>query len=273
MKERVLKEYIPRSWFHPKGIYKVVERLKPKLPNVNGCLFVTLTLDRNYFKEQWIIPSQAYDQTRGHIRKIFHKLRKGVLWEGKEYKISSPYCVKVEFHDDPEGWPHYHIIWLSRRFVPSELITSLWTHGRTNIKRINNKEFNYILKYVCKSGKVPKWVRRKKGIRIFQSSKGFLKEEVNPKSKPVNLGVRISRKNISTIGDRLDKYYRTALLIDDRFIDSARKYRQVILKDDFKTLLDRLVYPIAQDGRYLGDGKIQIKEKEDFYPWINPTNQ
>ena len=144
MKGRVLKEYIPRSWFHPKGIYKVVERLKPKLPNVNGCLFVTLTLDRNAFKEQWIIPSQAYDQTRGHIRKIFHKLRKGVLWEGKEYKISSPYCVKVEFHDDPEGWPHYHIIWLSRSFVPSELITSLWTHGRTNIKRINNKEFKEI---------------------------------------------------------------------------------------------------------------------------------
>ena len=97
---------------------------------------------------------------------------------------------------------------------------------------------------------------------VPQINDSFLKEEVNPKSKPVNLGVRISRKNISTIGDRLDKYSRTALLIDNRFIDSARKYRQVILKDDFKTLLDRLVYPIAQDGRYLGDGKIQIKEKQ-----------
>ena len=54
MSETVLKEYIPTSWFHPKGVYKVNQRLKGRLPNVNGCLFATLTLDRNYYIENWI---------------------------------------------------------------------------------------------------------------------------------------------------------------------------------------------------------------------------
>ena len=61
MQGLVIKEHIPRSWFHPKGIHKVVERLKPRLPDVNRSLFVTLTLDRSYFVEQWMGPSEAYD--------------------------------------------------------------------------------------------------------------------------------------------------------------------------------------------------------------------
>ena len=33
MRARFIKEFVPRSWFHPKGIYKVVERLKNRLPD------------------------------------------------------------------------------------------------------------------------------------------------------------------------------------------------------------------------------------------------
>ena len=114
MSETVLKEYIPTSWFHPKGVYKVNQRLKGRLPNVNGCLFATFTLDRNHYIENWINPNEAFEESRYKIRKVFYKLRKGVNWEGKNFKIKAPYCVKVEFHDDDEGWPHFHIIWKTK---------------------------------------------------------------------------------------------------------------------------------------------------------------
>ena len=272
MQGLVIKEHIPCSWFHPKGIHKVVEKLKPRLPNVNRCLFVTLTLDRAYFHEQWMGPSEAYDLSRAHIRKVFHKLRKGIKWEGKIYKVKAPYCTKVEFHDDPEGWPHFHIVWLTRKYVPAELLASLWGFGRVNLKRITNSKFNYILKYVCKSGHVPIWVRRKKGIRIFQSGKGFLRKIKKNKTRGNSDGTKV-RRVITTIGQRIDNFGKTALLIDDRTPGVPVRYTQIQLNDNFKTLLDRLVYSIARDGRYLGDGKIQIIGKEDFYPWINPPNQ
>ena len=271
MRPEVLKEYIPRSWFHPKGVLKVVEKLKPRLPDVNRCLFVTLTLDRAYFHEQWMGPSEAYDVSRQHIRKIFYKLRKGVKWEGKTYQVKAPYCTKVEFHDDTEGWPHFHLIWLTRKYVPAELLSSLWGFGRVNLKRITNSKFNYILKYVCKSGHVPKWVRRRKAIRIFQSGKGFLTKTEKAKASVNRSGTK-GRRLSTTIGERIDNFGKTALIIEDRFLDRPVKYRQLQLKDDFNILLDRLVYSIAQDGRYLGDGKIQLIREEDFYQWIEIQN-
>ena len=45
-------------------------------------------------------------------------------------------------------------------------------------------------------------------------------------------------------------------------------FKQVLLKDEFRILLDRLVYSIAQDGRYLGDGKIKINKLGDYQPWL-----
>ena len=269
MRARFIKEFVPCSWFHPKGVYKVVERLKDRLPDVNGSLFATFTLDRTYFQNNEIGPSEAFDLSRSHIRKVFYKLRKGVNWEDKLYKIKSPYCTKVEFHDDEEGWPHFHIIWLTKRFIPAELIGSLWGYGRTNVKRITNTEFNYLLKYVCKSGKVPEWVGKKKLIRIFQSSKGFLKPIEKPKKEKNPNLIKRPKRTYQTIEERLNKYRKTALLIDERFSDKPIMFRQIELNNEFQILLDRLVYPIAQDGRYLGDGKIQILNRKDIYPWIN----
>ena len=265
MSETVLKEYIPTSWFHPKGVYKVNQRLKSRLPNVNGCLFATLTLDRNHYIENWINPNEAFEESRYKIRKVFYKLRKGVNWEGKHFKIKAPYCVKVEFHDDDEGWPHFHIIWKTKRFVPCDLIEKLWGLGRINVKRITNSEFNYILKYVCKSGRIPNWVKRRSQIRIFQSSKGFLQSL--DKKKPVSKTTTSSLQRTSNIRQRLNKWKSQGLVI--RYDNLGQtSFKQVLLKDEFRILLDRLVYSIAQDGRYLGDGKIKINKLGDYNQWI-----
>ena len=105
-REQTIKEFIPASWFHPVGIFKVLARLWDRLPDVSGKLFLTLTLDpKNYANEE-----TAFEDSRQWMRKVFFQLRNGVEHEGKVYTIDAPYCIKVEFHES--GWVHYHAIFL-----------------------------------------------------------------------------------------------------------------------------------------------------------------
>ena len=171
----------------------------------------------------------------------------------------------MEFHDDDEGWPHFHIIWKTKRFVPCDLIEKLWGLGRINVKRITNSEFNYILKYVCKSGRIPTWSKEDPQIRIFQSSKGFLLPL--DKKKPVSKPTTRLLQRTSNIRQRLNKWKNQGLVISHDHIGQTT-YKEVLLKDEFRILLDRLVYSIAQDGRYLGDGKIKINKLGDYKPWL-----
>ena len=264
-----LKAYVPASWFHPTGIYKVLKRFWHRLPNVAGCLFVTYTIDREAMRAQGYGPSEAFDITRDRIRRIYHKLREGVTWEGKTYRIKAAYCTKVEFHADEEGWPHFHCIWLTRQFIPADLLAHLWSHGRTNVKRITNDDFHYLLKYVCKSGRVPEWVQDRERLRIFQPSRGFLLPEDKPaKEKAEPTG---KKRPSSTIRERLRKWALTATLITEKADAPYDEVRQINLHKPFQEIFDQLVYAAALSGRYLGGGKIKITRKEQLYPWIlNP---
>ena len=40
------------------------------------------------------------------------------------------------------------------------------------------------------------------------------------------------------------------------------------LHKPFKEIFDHLVYAVALDGRYLGNGKIKIEKETQLYPWI-----
>lgn len=51
--EQTIKEYVPASWFHPVGVFKVLARIWDRLPDVSGTLFLTFTLDpKNYANEE-----------------------------------------------------------------------------------------------------------------------------------------------------------------------------------------------------------------------------
>lgn len=260
-----LKAYIPKSWFHPIGIHKVLADLIPRLPDIRQGLFLTLTVDpKNYSG-----PEAAYEKSRPRLRKIFARLRRGIRWEGKLYKIDAPYAVKTEFHEN--GFAHYHVVFLTRRFLPASLLDHLWALGRTNIQRISNKEFKYLLKYVTKSGEIPEWVKLRKRIRIFQPSRGFLKP---PKKKPPKKGPQQGtrrRRRTFSIGARLQNWERTALLapIDPR---PGSTFTTIILKKPFQELLDQQVHPVALDGRYLGNGKILIRNESELYEWTLNRN-
>ena len=164
----VLREFNPVSWFHPRGIYRVLGRLNSRLPDVGGKLFLTFTFNPLLYAD----PLTAFEHGRDRLRRIFFRLRRGVTWDGKRYVINSPYAVKVEFHRN--GWAHFHVVFLTRSYLPGGLLNELWGLGRTNVRRINNHKFRYLLKYVTKGGGLPEWVLGRSRLRIFQSSKGFL---------------------------------------------------------------------------------------------------
>ncbi len=267
MSQTYIKEFIPNSWFHPKGIAKVLKRFWHRLPNVSGCLFATLTIDREAMRSQGYGPSESFDITRDRVRKMFYELRRGVRWKGRLYRIDAEYCTKVEFHEDEEGWPHYHVVWLTKRFVPAQLMAHLWGYGRTNVKRIRNEDFQYLLKYVCKSGKVPEWVQDRTRMRILQPSRGFLTPDPDKRSQ-TNATSEPRTRRTTTIRERLVKWQQLALIVTELGAGAQKRVRELRLFDSFKSILDRLVLAVALDGRYLGDGKVKIEKEEHIYPWI-----
>ncbi len=254
----LLCAYTPASWHHEKGIIKVVRRLIPRLPDVSGMLFLTYTLDHNLL----LNPASAFDYARKKIRKVCARLRKGVWWEGKFYQIDAAYCVKVEFHADADGWPHFHVIQLTRRFIPGELLTHLWALGRVNVKRIRNDEFHYLLKYATKGVGYPDWVLSRNRIRIFQSSRGFL-TPVEARAKPEKDEDDDKEERASyTIGERLERWSRTAL-----FQNVDGTYRTVVLSRPFQEIFDEIIYAVAEDNRYLGLGLVKINQREELLEW------
>lgn len=250
----VLREYNPISWFHPRGIHRVLARLEPRLPDVGGKLFLTFTFNPALFADSLA----AFEQGRDRLRRLFFKLRHGVEWAGKRYVIDAPYAVKVEFHKN--GWAHFHVVFLTRSFVPGAMLNELWALGRTNVRRISNDKFRYLLKYVTKGGGLPDWVRHRTRLRVFQSSRGFLVERPTKETAKATRTGR--RRHVRTIGERLDSWDRTALL------ESGQQFQQVILCAPFFELAGELTLPAAMEGRYLGRGHFQIDGTMHLVPWI-----
>jgi len=250
----ILRPYNPISWFHPLGIHRVLARLTPRLPDVSGRLFLTFTIDPNLFGS----PSDAFEHSRDRLRRVFYQLRHGVDWEGKRIQLDTPYAVKVEFH--ASGWAHFHVVFLTRRFLPAELLNHLWELGRTNIRRISNKHFRYLLKYVIKGGELPEWILSRRRLRVFQPSRGFL---VGIEGKPASTRRKGKKRKSWCIGERLERYRRTALLMQ------GKQAAQVILPEPFEDLHAINLLRAAEAGRYLGRAHYQLNDSKDLLIWTN----
>jgi hypothetical protein len=257
--EQTIKEFIPESWFHPVGIYKVLARFWDRLPDVSGKLFLTFTLDpKNYADEE-----AAFEDSRDWLRKVFFQLRHGVEHEGKIYVIDAPYCIKVEFHES--GWVHFHAIFLTRRFLPKELLAGTWDRGWVTVQRIKTTDFHYLLKYVTKPDELPEWVKKRKRLRVFQTTKGFLKP-LPPKPKIISL--KEPRKRASYTMD--ERFWRWAC---SAVIRQNGKARKVGFQMPYREIFDQLVLSAAREGRYKGSGEIIINRKEGLNLWLKTQNQ
>lgn len=258
-----IKEFIPDSWFHPVGIFKVLARLWDRLPDVGGKLFLTFTLDpKNYANEE-----TAFEDSRQWLRKVFYRLRHGIEHEGRMFRIDAPYCIKVEFHES--GWVHYHAIFLTHRFLPKELLADLWGLGWVKVQRITNTDFHYLLKYVTKPDELPAWVLKRKRLRVFQTTPGFLK----PAAKP-----RIADCDAD---DSKPKQTRASYTMDERFwrwacmavIRHHGTARTMTFAVPYREIFDHLVLSAALDGRYKGSGEIIIPRKEGIALWLKTQKQ
>jgi hypothetical protein len=261
--DQTIKEFIPASWFHPVGIYKVLARIWDRLPDVSGKLFLTFTLDPKLYANE----ETAFEDSRDWLRKVFFQLRHGVEHEGKTYTIDAPYCVKVEFHES--GWVHYHVIFLTRRFLPKELLAELWGLGWVKVQRITNADFHYLLKYVTKPDELPDWLKKRKRLRVFQSTKGFLK----PLNRPANHretdteSAETKEPRASyTIGERFRRWARMGVI---RLNGTARTF---LFRIPYRKIFDHLVLSAALDGRYKGSGEIIIPRKEGISLWLTMQN-
>ncbi len=262
--ERTIREYIPASWFHPRGVFKVLARLWDRLPDVGGKLFLTLTIDPKLFASE----ESAFEHARQWMRKVFFKLRHGVEHEGKTYAIDAPYCVKVEFHES--GWVHFHVIFLTHRFLPKELLAELWGLGWVKVQRINNQDFHYLLKYVSKPDDLPEWVKQRKRLRVFQSTKGFLKPLPQEEAKDENPldELKPKRRRASyTIGERFGRWACLGVIRQNGMARTVR------FRVPYRDIFDHLVLAAALDGRYKGSGEIILKGEGVITEWIQTQNQ
>lgn len=257
--EQTIKEFIPASWFHPVGIYKVLARIWGRLPDVGGKLFLTFTLDPKHYASE----ETAFEDSRNWLRKVFYQLRHGVEHEGKTYVIDAPYCIKVEFHES--GWVHYHAIFLTHRFLPKELLAELWDRGWVKVQRINTEDFHYLLKYVTKPDELPAWVLKRKRLRVFQSTKGFLKP-LPPEPKTISL--KEPQKRASYTMD--ERFWRWACMA---VLRQGGKARTIRFQMWYREIFDQLVLAAALDGRYKGGGEIIINRKEGINQWIQMQHQ
>ena len=262
--EGTLSEYIPNSWFHPVGIHKALKRILPRMPDLSGKLFITLTVDPKSFRDE----ESGFDHSRDKIRRIFHRLRKGVHWEGETYRLRAPYAVKLEFQEN--GWPHYHIVFLTNRFLPYGLVSHMWGLGWIEVERIKSDEFNYLLKYITKAQELPEWVLHKRRIRVFQSSRGFLLplQSKSMESHELELRPRKKRAKEASLGDRLQRWSEMGKFENKRGIVQSVRF-----KCAFRKIFDHLIFDIAQDGRYMGNGKIEIRDSKEILLWEMKARQ
>jgi hypothetical protein len=253
----VLRPFNPISWFHPRGIHRVLARLMPRLPDVGGCLFLTFTINPLLFAE----PAAAFEHSRQQLRRVFYRLRKGEKWNGKIHRIDAAYCVKVEFHGNE--WAHFHVVFRTHRFLPSGLLNELWGLGRTDVRRITNERFHYLLKYVTKGGgELPDWVRDRKRLRVFQASRGFYVAGPTANEPAGIPRGHTKRRESDSLGERVERYRRTAVF------QSGKQFSQVKLSAPFEELHAAQIYPAAVDGRYLGGGHYNINDIEELEIWI-----
>jgi hypothetical protein len=183
--------------------------------------------------------------------------------------IDAPYCIKVEFHES--GWVHYHAIFLTRRFLPKELLAELWGLGWVKVQRITNADFHYLLKYVTKSDDLPEWVKKRKRLRVFQTTKGFL-------NQPAGLKCAKAKNEVDPLKP---KQHRASYTMDERFwrwacmavIRQNGQARAVRFRIPYREIFDQLVLPAALAGQYKGGGEIIINRKNGITLWLKTQNQ
>ena len=239
-----VKEYYPRSWFHPVGAAILCKEYSARTPNLCNAVTITFTIDRTKFKnplEAWVAGVQrtadfmeAFQAKHGHTE----------------------YFIGLEFHKeevDGEAWPHWHAILLRRGTYDKEWITKQWGYGWTDVRRIRDKTLDYFLKYVTKCYEaVPDWVLPLNRIRRVRYSRHFLQAVVAEEVATAS-GRKTGPRAQRTIGERLaDWASRVTVKCGD-------KVRSAQTRQPWKQLLRQEIGAILKLQAYEGFGVLAVE--------------
>ncbi|GEM_PF-4036211 len=204
----------PANWITAQGVWKKRNDLEKRMPDLRYARFITLTLDPKRFDSI----EQGYEVAKRHLREFFYRLDKAIGVQSR-----TQYAWKLEFHEN--GWPHWHVIFLHRKMISTDVLNECWGKGRTQVEMIKGQGFTYLFKYAAKQvDHIPHCILQKKQVRFFQTSPGFLlaeaEEEQNlsspDKAAPAsprrvdNTQKEHSRgKTLGTLGERIERWGRT----------------------------------------------------------------
>ncbi|MCW1921495.1 hypothetical protein OKA05_02955 [Luteolibacter arcticus] len=140
-----MRDYSPPNWLTVAGVSKKRKAIERKgLPSFKNWRFITLTLDPELFEQ---CPLSGYLQGKDHMRRFLFACRGAGLWSD-----DAKWCWKMEFQAN--GWVHWHLLVERKsKFTHDELrdIARFWGLGRTNVERVNVRDFLYSFKYAFKA--------------------------------------------------------------------------------------------------------------------------
>lgn len=265
----VLKPFTANSWLHPVGARRKAKELMERMPNLRGCLAVTLTFDPERFED----PGEAFEKGNDRIRRIKDRLKKGIPWEGETIRVKFEYLRKLEFHKS--GWPHFHVILKTRRYIDVMLLNHLWGYGLVKVQKIQGKTYPYFFKYLTKSlGDIPEWVRIRPSLRPMQSSRNFFPKKTPRKKTEEELLRERERRDWNesksyyprektTIGERLEKWERMGM-----FQSENGHYTPIELIRSYNDFTRDHVMKYATEGKYLGRKQFAIESTTEILQWM-----
>lgn len=246
-----LRHYTPETWFTAEGARLKARRLQRSgLPDMTNWRFITLTVaDRSCSAEE------AYRRGKDRIRRFLALFRAAI---GREFK----WCWKLEFHED--GYAHWHLLVEYTKRIPEEMLPEIerwWGLGRTNVKRVKQRDLAYVFKYVAKGvDDLPPWVENYRGrLRVFQSSQGFF---VRARCREVKKQEPRSCLLPLTLGQKLEWDSHRALLAETTLQGEVR-LSIVKLRMKFSELyLARIHQSVARQKALVGVGTVPISTSQ-----------
>lgn len=177
-----IRRTVPLTWFSVDGSRILAARLAERACNRlrKGGLFLTLTYDRSKYADARELYDEARDQR--HVRRFVHRLERllGASLKGK-------WLRKMEFHEGPEGWLHWHVLLDWRSSIPHDVLTKAWGHGHVWVGKATRSRIRYTCKYVAKTlDDLPGWLLAEpaRSVKIVAVSPGFWDEgDVEPEVK------------------------------------------------------------------------------------------
>jgi hypothetical protein len=250
----VISQYVPASWWHPDGRYKMLRRLELLgMPWLKGWLFFTLTVDQDRFSS----PIEAFEKGQDRIRRVIDRLR------SRGYSIRR-YFFKLELQGN--GWPHWHVCVDTRRYIAEEELERIWGYGFVDVKRVKPNKWRYLFKYVVKgNGPIPDWVLDyPKRIRVFQTSVGFFEKRGGESGdeRPVEREVSDQRGSLREKFDRWETKGR---------LRRRSEIEKVYTVDLVGTFYSLLLGHVAGGRRVLNHYTVPLTE-EEIRTWIR-TNK